>query len=275
LEMEAIRQDGGHIPLYLETLSTRQSRYVSQNHQIDWAIDFVRTHIGQEGIWVMDRGADDEKRFKFFDGRELDWVIRVRGDRHVEKAEHPEIKAQAVSCWAGKVQELLQFSVKTPKGKLSYKVGAMRIALPDDPEKHYSLVVVWQGSKKRAWYLMSSLPSMTLNQLKKITLAYVRRWGVEDAARVIKQAFDLENIRLLTFQGIRRMVWLTLWAYGFLCIIGHWPEKALNVILSRVKSLWSWRDLKIVYYRVAESMAQILSASPPSHRRAMAHQIFA
>ena len=116
---------------------------------------------------------------------------------------------------------------------------------------------------------------MTLNQLKKITMAYVRRWGVEDAARVIKQVFDLENIRLLTFQGIRRMVWLTLWAYGFLCIIGHWPQKTLNAILSRVKSLWSWRDLKIVYYRVAEYMAQILSASPPSHRRAMNPLFFA
>lgn len=92
LEMEAIQSNGQHFPLYLETLSPRQSRYVNQNHQIDWAINFVATPIGQEGIWVMDRGADDEKRFKFFDERQLGWVIRVRGDRHVEKAGHPELK---------------------------------------------------------------------------------------------------------------------------------------------------------------------------------------
>ena len=43
----------------------------------DLAIDFVISHIGTRGIWVMDRGFDDEKRFEFLDDRKLSWVIRA------------------------------------------------------------------------------------------------------------------------------------------------------------------------------------------------------
>ena len=55
-EIEAVRSDGRHVPLYLETLSSRKASYVSQNHQMDMAIDFVIAHIGTRGIWAMDRG---------------------------------------------------------------------------------------------------------------------------------------------------------------------------------------------------------------------------
>jgi hypothetical protein len=99
---------------------------------------------------------------------------------------------------------------------------------------------------------------------------------VEDAARVIKQAFGLENIRLLTFQGLRKMVWLAAWAYGFLCIVARWPKNLLSGLLVLVPALWDWGELKIIHYRVADALAVLLASSPPSDsRRIFTRKVFA
>jgi len=35
--------------------------------------------------------------------------------------------------------------------------------------------------------------------------AYLKRWGVEEAGRLIKQVFDLENLRVLTWSGLQKL----------------------------------------------------------------------
>jgi hypothetical protein len=273
VEIEAIQPNGKHLPLYLDLLSTRKASYVSQNHQIDLAIDFLISHIGTQGIYAMDRGNDDEKRFKFMDERRLRWVIRVRGDRIVERADAPHLKPRAISAWAQSLRPLFELRLKTNGKTLDLKGALLPIRLPNQPEATYHLIVVWT-QRKRPWYLMTRLPR---KEAQRAVFAYVRRWGVEDAARVIKQSFDLENIRLLTFAGLRKMVWLTLWAYGFVCRIGAWPKALLKVLMSGVPALWEWEGLKIVYYRVATALSRLLAWPPPHLRSTLknAEAIFA
>lgn len=264
-EIEAVRSDGRHVPLYLDPLSSRKASYVSQNHQMDLAIDFVISHIGTGGIWVMDRGFDDQKRFKFMDERKLSWVIRVNGTRHAQKAGFPYLKSQAISALAEKMPPAVTLSMRNAGKIRTIKAASMRIELKDQLDAGYSLIVVWAG-RKNPWYLLTNLPASSAHQIQRIVRAYAARWGVEDAARVIKQCFDLENIRLLTFQGIRKMVWLALWAYAFLCRIGLWPKQYLSVLLSAVSALWDWRSLKIIHYRLSDFIARVLVWPPPKKR---------
>lgn len=261
-EIEAVRQDGRHIPMYLDILSVRKASYVSQNHQMDMAIDFVIAHIGNKGIWVMDRGFDDGKRFKFLDERKLSWVIRLQINRFLEDARKPYLKPQSAPSWASKMKPSVTFHLQYGGKAKTFKAAAMPITLPSQPDVVYNLVVVWAG-RRNPWYLLTSLPTATPAQIQRVVQAYATRWGVEDAARVIKQCFDLENIRLLSFQGLRKMVWLALWAYAFLCRIGLWPKRYLHAILSRVSALWDWRDLKIIHYRLADFIARELVWPPP------------
>lgn len=262
IEIEAIGTGGKHIPLYLDALSTRKAAYVSQNHQINMAVDFVISHIGRQGVWVMDRGFDDEKRFKFLDERNLSWVIRARGDRIVEQAGRPEFKAMPVWKWAKRPRKTFRFKMRIEGRIKTLKGGFLPVALPGEPNVTYYLAAVWINPK-RPWYLMTNLAIKTFKDFARVIEVYAARWGVEDAARVLKQSFDLENIRLLTFQGIRKMVWLALWAYGFLCHIGHWPRKSLGILLTLVHAFQDWEELKIVYYRVADAIAEVLFWPPP------------
>lgn len=274
IEIEAIGSGGKHVPLYLDALSTRKASYVSQNHQMDMAIDFVISHIGRLGVWVMDRGFDDEKRFKFLDERKLSWVIRARGDRIVERAGHPEFKTLPVWKWAKQIKKTFRFRMKMEGRARTLKGGFLRVSLPDQPERAYTLVAVWINPR-RPWYLMTSMAVKTFEDFAKVVHAYAARWGVEDAARVLKQSFDLENIRLLSFQGIRKMVWLALWAYAFLCHVGHWPRQALDVLLELACAFQDWRDLKIIYYRVADAVAKALIWPPPKNQGFLEEAIFA
>lgn len=261
-EIEAVRGDGRHVPLFLDPLSSRKASYVSQNHQMDVAIDFVISHIGTQGIWVMDRGFDDVKRFKFMDERKLSWVIRVNGTRHAQKAGFPYLQTQAISELAQRMKASIKFNIQSGSKTLPARVASLGVNLKDDLDTAYNLVVVWTD-KKKPWYLLTNLPASSAHQIQRIVRAYAARWGVEDAARVIKQCFDLENIRLLTFQGIRKMVWLALWAYAFLCRIGLWPKQYLSVLLSAVNALWDWRSLKIIHYRLSDFIARALIWPPP------------
>jgi hypothetical protein len=261
-EIEAVRADGRHVPLYLDPLSSRKASYVSQNHQMDLAIDFVISHIGIEGIWVMDRGFDDMKRFKFLNQRNLSWVIRINGTRHAQKAGFPYLKTQAISELAMRMKPSLILNLRSNGKSLMVRAASLKVELKDQRDSEYSLVVVWT-KRKNPWYLLTNLSANSSEQIQRIVRAYATRWGVEDAARVIKQCFDLENIRLLTFQGIRKMVWLALWAYAFLCRIGLWPKKFLHVILSALSALWPWRDLKIIHYRLSDFIARALVWPPP------------
>lgn len=265
VEIEAIGADGKHLPLYMELISTRKSSYVSQNYQIDMAVNLAVSHIGTKGVWVMDRGFDDEKRFSFFDELKCKWVIRARGDRRVERAGQPHLKARAISDWAKHLNPAFNFSVQSGGRTKCFKGDFMPVCLPGKADTVYTLVVVW-GSGKKPWYLMTSLPVESFKDFMFVAMAYIRRWGVEDAARVIKQSFDLENIRLLTFDGLRKMVWLTLWAYGFVCALGLWPGKRVGALMSLAPTLWNWRDLKIIHYRLAHAVSEILILRPPPYR---------
>lgn len=212
---------------------------------------------------MLDRGNDDQKRFKHLDASKLRWVIRVRGDRHVERVDAPFLKPKAISHWAKQVQATFELRLKNNGKHIVLKAGFLPIRLPDQPDVTYYLVVVWT-KRKKPWYLMTNLSA---KEVQKAVFAYVRRWGVEDAARVIKQVFGLENIRLLTFDGLRKMVWLAAWAYGFLCIISRWPRNFLSGLMALVPALWDWGELKIPHYRISDALAQLLSTSPPASEK--------
>jgi len=72
------------VPLYGELYSQEANDFSSENSQILKAIEAVVLHIGNRGIWAMDRGGDRGKLLEKFLGKGLKFVIRLKGDRHLE-----------------------------------------------------------------------------------------------------------------------------------------------------------------------------------------------
>jgi hypothetical protein len=65
--------------LYLELYSQEAKDFMSENHQLFKVIDTVSLHIGDKGIYAIDRGGDRGKLFdKFLEkGKEKRFVVRL------------------------------------------------------------------------------------------------------------------------------------------------------------------------------------------------------
>ncbi len=71
------------VPLYGGLYSHAADDFVSENTQLLKAIDLVTRMTGGRGIIAIDRGWDRYKILKPLLRRELRFVIRQKGDRHV------------------------------------------------------------------------------------------------------------------------------------------------------------------------------------------------
>jgi hypothetical protein len=87
--------------------------------------------------------------------------------------------------------------------------------------------------------------------------AYLRRWAVEDATRVIKQEFSLEAIRVENWQRIRRLVMLAGIAYGFICCLKELPREMVRQLIVLAKRLRLPR--KVIAYALRKGVAALWS----------------
>jgi len=103
-------------------------------------------------------------------------------------------------------------------------------------EGTFGLVVVDAGRKERMMLLCWRIPENEAEAARFIK-AYLRRWGIEDDGRALKQLADIEDVRVQSLRGIRRMVQLATIALGWLChVLLSCPVLAVH-LLSRAKTV--------------------------------------
>ena len=125
--------------------------------------------------------------------------------------------------------------------------------------KKRRLIVVWVGGREKPIMLLTN--SLTGSALRFV-IAYLKRWGIEEGTRLVKQIFDLENVRAMSFAGIRRLTLFAYLAYGFLCLFAKRAGKAaLQSLLGLYKSFGDTPHF--LYYRLAQAMSlSLLRAGP-------------
>jgi len=89
--------------------------------------------------------------------------------------------------------------------------------------------------------------------------AYVTRWKVEETIRFIKQSYDLEDIRVLTYERLRNLAALVLVVAYFTAV--HLGLRARLEILARyalraARRIFGIPDFR--YYALADGIREIL-----------------
>lgn len=255
IEIEAVfGKRGGHLPLWLELFSVGRRRYKSQRDLVERAIETVSRHIGKHGLWLFDRGFDAWEYFVFLARQGLRFLIRVQAIRVVRLP----ATGKKVSLGA------LARSLPTP-GR--YVLGRRRSCLGRVIQVGWAEVEILQ-SGQRLWLIVARgfgrhpilwlTNSPVENGTQAVTLArsYIRRWGVEEAGRLVKQAFDLEDIRVLTWPGLVKLVWLTMWTYGLLCMIRLRAKRLYRALLQSYPAFGPIP--RYPYYRLAGGIAVAL-----------------
>jgi hypothetical protein len=262
MEIEAV-MGKKHVPLWLELFSVGRRPYKSTWMAIEAAVVSVVKQLGNKGRWVFDRGFDNQRFFRFLSSLQLRFLIRVNANRRVNDLDdgEPASMGRIAQKALGRAPFLWRRRAHT---RLLW-VGLRRIELPQIGE--FTLVAV-RGFGRNPLLLLTNETIPTAQEAVAWVRLYLKRWGVEEAGRLVKQVFKLEDLRVLSWNGLVRLVWCAMWAYGFLCLLRFQGQRFYRAVLS---SYPSFGDVPVFpYYRLAAAVAALLlptMLSPSASRK--------
>jgi len=250
------------VPVYQRLWSARAPGFESENDEILRAVDAVQTHAGTNGIWVYDRGGDRINLFAPLLDRRGRFLIRLRGDRHlVHQGEVLTARSIAAACPCRHRKAISRIEGNRER-RYELRFGFRRVKLPERGEPLYLLVI--HGFGEEPLMLLTTEPlSQSFKRLWWFVRAYMKRWSIEETIRYIKTCYDLENVRVLNYQGLQNLMPLLLAVMFFCaCVLDH--DARLRVMASYVeraaKRLFGIPDFK--YYALADGLRALFSRYP-------------
>lgn len=256
------------VPLYQRLWSCEAPGFVSENEEILRGVDAVMKHVGSNGIYLYDRGGDRINLFAPLLERYARFLVRLVGNRHLvhnKKTMLARDIAHTCPCHFRKTIVKLQDAREVT---YELRFGHRKVFLPDRPEPLYLLVI--HGFGAEPLMLLTTEPlRRSFTCLWRWVRAYLRRWSIEETIRYVKTCYDLENVRVLNYQGLQNLMPLVLAAMFFAaCVIDH--DQRLRVMAAYVekaaKRLFGIPDFK--YYALADGMSALFTRHPGKPLRA-------
>ena len=138
-----------------------------------------------------------------------DFVIRLNNRSVLSWRGMREVRSLARECTM-RHSHHVTFDSHGKECNVPISFGAMPVRLPAHPDEELHLVVA-RGFGTEPMMLITSLPvSGSFESQWRVVEAYLSRWRIEETIRFVKQEYGLENIRVLSYAGIRNMASLVL-----------------------------------------------------------------
>jgi len=164
-------------------LEVHEGEQYTQNQIRKRIVEEYSQKFEQKGIWVFDRGNDDKQFFKFLRHEaEVQFISRLRSNRGVVVKETGAIM-KVGNLHVGKYQVYLMNKNNTDV----------------DLRAEFTLVISGHlDDEKRPIRLLSSLKHPYSSE--EIVNMYLKRWGIENIFKRGKQKFNLEKIRVISYE---------------------------------------------------------------------------
>lgn len=225
------------------------------------AIQFTSHFCNNRGTWVIDRGGDRMALFDYFFDNKQDFIVRLQQRRHLligkKSMNKQDVLALANSCPIKEERKV----IRQKNGQdqiITLRYGKRYVRLPERPDTTLWLIVLHGYGQKPLMILTTKNYTAW-----EIVEAYLTRWRIEDTIRFAKQAFDMENIRLLTYQRLQNMYALLMGALAFNMTVLSLKTK-LKVLYTKAiqstKTLFGVPDFH--YYTLASGLALIFNRAP-------------
>ena len=247
-------------PLSGELYSQKAEGFRSENRQILDTVDRVKGGIGTRGIWAIDRGGDRSILLRGLVGRELRFVVRLVGQRDLMLRDGRKQKALRIA-WRCQCPEQREVTVQRDgqKSKKMISVGQVSVKLPfrDEP---LSLVVV-KGFGESPLMLLTNLELKKVGVIRILEI-YLTRWKCEESYRFIKQAYNLEDVRVMSYRALRNMVVLVQAVFYFVSVeLGK--KLKLNILLKKIfeKAKRFFEIPNFKQYAIADGIYRLFFAS--------------
>ena len=156
--------------------------------------------------------------------------------------------------------DTLTFDSHGKEAHVELNYGVVPVRLPDISGKLLHMVVVKGFGQKPMMLLTTLARTTTRKDLWQVVTAYVTRWRVEETIRHVKQAYNLEDIRLLRYRHLKNMAAIVL-ATAYFCMtwIGNSDKRALIAKSITDASLRIHELPDFHFYAIADGIRTLLS----------------
>jgi len=264
LTVTAVLGKGRQMPLYLAPYSTVAPGHRSENTEILRAVETVVSVIGTKGVWVGDRGFDNQWFFNELGQRGLRFLVCAYRDRRVIVDGREERVLAVVE--GVRLEGFLHIGRRgTRKRSRDVRYGSCKVMLPDywDASRRiwvkqelWLLVVEGYRSDGKRTFFYTNVPLNEADVCRRMVRRYADRWAVEEEIEFLKQRFQMEDVRVRSWRAIERVCLCVMLAFAFLA---WWVErlsvkrKRLMPILCSTQSNLD-PDAAFIYYRVQEAL---------------------
>ena len=256
-------ESGGRrpVPLHLRLWSAGAPGFKSENDEVEKVVDAITAHAGTRGIYVYDRGGDSIELYRLFLRKRLDFIVRLK-ERYVRSWRRDVMCGELAWQCAMRYREVVKFDSHGREKKVTIEFGVVPVRLPDIPERLLHMVVV-RGFGKAPMMLLTTLAETTTREaLWQVVQGYMTRWRVEDTIRHVKQAYNLEDVRLYKYEKLRNMAAIVLAAaYFSMAWIGNSDKHAIIAESVARMSLRIHDVPEFHFYAIADGARSILSRS--------------
>ena len=222
------------IPLYCEAYSQDARGFLSENEQLFRAIDMVGCHVGRRGIWAVDRGGDRDALFaKFLDGDDPKrFVVRLKERDLIYRGVKRDCRKMARALPCPFTATLITYEEGKEKVR-TVCYGALSVKLPRRDERLFMVVVKGFGPDPMMLLTNCRVNLRVKESIWRIVEIYLTRWKCDESFRYIKQSYNLEDLRVRSYIGIRNMVVLVL-AVSYFAAVYLGQNLKLKLLVERI-----------------------------------------
>ena len=249
------------VPVYSELYSLVEESS-SENAKILDAIDLVSQVVGEDKIWVDDRGGDRKSIMEPLLEDNRQFIIRQVGNRDL--------------YYRGQKMPLKQISRKVRlretytatktkdnrKVKETYDCGAMQVRLTKEGKQLW-LIVLKERGKGYCWLLCHLACDTKKEAIELAFVGYGHRWKIEEVHRQIKGDYELEGICLQRYEALKAMNALLGAAVSFLYtrLENLSREIVFHAELALVNRKRLFDLFRFIYYKLALAVKRLLALS--------------
>ena len=249
------------VPLRMTMWSAKEDGFTSENDKVLGVIRDVARECGRRGIYVYDRGGDGNWLFDFFIAEGLDFIVRLVGDRHLLHWNGKRLAADLAGDCEMKYRQCVTFKSHGKELVVPIEYGSLPVRLPDHPGVELRLVVVkWPRCEKPMMLLTTLRAARSRRSLQQVVEGYLTRWRVEETIRFVKQAYEIEDVRLLRYDRLKAMVAIVL-AVAYFAMAWLGLREKLAVLSDHVKRV-SRRMFEVpefFFYAIADGVCRLFT----------------
>ena len=250
-------------PLYGELYSQNAEGFHSENAQILKAVNTVAKATERRGIVAIDRGGDRRSLLIPLIKNGLRFVVRQEGKRHIVLPGGSLCSVQKAARWCkSEVERKIELEKDGIRKVRKLRLGSLPVKLPERPQEQLWLVVIRGFGKAPVILLTNVVPTPVRKHCLWIGELYLTRWKCEETYRFLKSTYNLEDVRVRSYTGLRNTyALLNAVMYFVSVVVGAKPR--LNIIFKQIceKAKRFYEIANFYQYAIADGIHRLLYAS--------------